>query len=213
MDMGRLYGYERAPRVNRTMTKRAFDFGLSIFLIMALSPVFLILTTLVYINLGWPVFFFQERPGYQTRSFLLVKFRSMRNFPDSAAKAQTDAERLTRFGRFLRSTSLDELPELFNVLKGEMSFVGPRPLLTQYLPLYSKEQNRRHDVLPGITGWAQVNGRNSLSWEDKFKLDVWYVENRTFWLDIRIIVMTAHKVLLRRGISADGEATMSVFEG
>ena len=168
---------------------------------------------LVLLKLGRPVFFVAERPGYRGRPFRLIKFRTMRNDLDSDGAPLPDARRLTRFGAFLRSTSLDELPELWNVIRGEMSLVGPRPLLKQYLPLYTSEQARRHNVRPGITGWAQINGRNALSWEQRFALDVWYVDNHNFWIDVQILVMTVWRVVRREGISAAGEATMSPFTG
>lgn len=164
-------------------------------------------------KLGSPVFFTQIRPGLKGASFKMVKFRTMTDERGPDGKLLPDAQRLPAFGRWLRATSLDELPELWNVLKGEMSLVGPRPLLMQYLPLYSPEQARRHEVRPGVTGWAQVNGRNAISWEDKFKLDVWYVDNRSLWLDIKILWLTVKKVVVREGISADGEATMPAFTG
>lgn len=182
-------------------------------MLLALSPVLLIVALLVRINLGKPVLFRQVRPGLGGKPFEMTKFRTMRDAVDANGVPLSDAERLTPFGRFLRSSSLDELPGLFNVLKGDMSLVGPRPLLMEYLPLYSPEQARRHEVRPGITGWAQVNGRNSLSWKDKFTLDTWYVDNRSFALDMKILWMTVRKVLIRDGISADGEATMTKFTG
>lgn len=157
--------------------------------------------------------FRQTRPGKDGKPFEMIKFRTMRDAQDANGNPLPDSERMTPFGSFLRSSSLDELPELWNVLKGDMSLVGPRPLLMEYLPLYSKEQYRRHEVRPGVTGWAQVNGRNAISWEEKFKLDVWYVDNRSLWLDIKIIFLTVKKVLIRDGISAEGEATMSRFLG
>jgi len=178
-----------------------------------LSLVLVLLTLSVRVLIGSPAFFQQARPGLAGQPFKMIKFRTMNNQCDVAGNLLPDARRLTAFGRFLRSTSLDELPELWNVIKGDMSLVGPRPLLMEYLPLYSPEQARRHEVRPGITGWAQVNGRNALSWEEKFKLDVWYVDNRTFWLDLKILLMTVKKVFVRDGISADGEATMSKFQG
>lgn len=180
---------------------------------LLLLPVIVLLVLLVRIKLGSPVFFVQTRPGLGGRPFRLFKFRTMTAAKDAAGNLLSDAQRLTPFGRFLRSTSLDELPGLLNVLKGDMSLVGPRPLLMEYLPLYSPEQARRHEVRPGITGWAQVNGRNALSWEEKFKLDVWYVDNRSLWLDIKILWLTAAKVFKREGISAEGEATMVKFLG
>jgi len=164
-------------------------------------------------NLGKPVLFRQKRPGLKGNIFEMLKFRSMRDAVDGEGNALPDSERLTPFGKKLRSSSLDELPGLWNVLKGDMSLVGPRPLLVEYLPLYSVEQARRHDVRPGITGWAQVNGRNAISWEEKFKLDIWYVDNQSFWLDIKILFLTVKKVFVRDGISAEGEVTMHKFTG
>ena len=178
-----------------------------------LSPLLSTIAILVQAKLGGPVFFRQIRPGLHGRPFQLIKFRTMRDAFDAQGQPLPDAERLTSFGRWLRATSLDELLEFWNVLKGEMSLVGPRPLLMEYLPLYSTEQARRHEVKPGITGWAQVNGRNALSWEEKFELDVWYVDHQSFWLDIKIIALTIQKVLFREGISAQGEATMPRFTG
>ncbi|MGB3273763.1 MAG: sugar transferase [Xanthobacteraceae bacterium] len=193
--------------------KRAFDIVASCVLLVLLAPVLMALAMLVRWRLGQPVLFRQTRPGMGARPFTMLKFRTMRDARDRSGQPLPDAERLTSFGRFLRSTSLDELPELWNVLKGDMSLVGPRPLLMEYLPLYSAEQARRHDMRPGMTGWAQVNGRNALSWEDKFRLDIWYVDNQSFWLDMKIIVLTVAKVLSRSGIAADGEATMHKFTG
>lgn len=195
------------------MSKRAFDFTLAMLLLIVLSPLFLLLGILVGVRLGWPVLFFQVRPGLSGKPFRMVKFRTMTEARNEQGALLADAERLLPFGRFLRSTSLDELPELWNVLKGEMSFVGPRPLLMEYLPLYSAEQARRHNVRPGITGWAQVNGRNALGWEERFVLDVWYVDNRSFLLDLRVLLLTLKKVIVREGISAAGEATMGKFTG
>ncbi|MBK5475979.1 sugar transferase [Pseudomonas sp. TH21] len=189
------------------------DILLSALALILLSPVIAWTSWKVRKHLGAPVVFRQSRPGLNAKPFELVKFRSMRDATDSAGNPLPDAERMTPFGHFLRASSLDELPELWSVLKGDMSLVGPRPLLNEYLPLYSAEQARRHDVRPGITGWAQVNGRNSLSWEEKFKLDVWYVDNHSVWLDIKILFMTVKKVLIREGISAEGEVTMSKFSG
>lgn len=189
------------------MTKRLFDLAAALCGLLLLTPVLLALAWQVRRTLGSPVFFCQTRPGYQGRPFRLIKFRTMRDGPGS------DAERLTSFGRFLRSTSLDELPELWNVVRGDMSLVGPRPLLTEYLPLYNARQRRRHDVRPGITGWAQVNGRNHLGWEEKFELDAWYVDHQSFWLDIRILLKTVSIVIRRDGIHAQGEATMPRFRG
>lgn len=193
--------------------KRLFDLLLAALALVLLGIPLLILVWLVRRRLGSPVFFRQTRPGLRGRPFEMVKFRTMTDKRGQDGQLLPDAERLTPFGRFLRASSLDELPELWNVLKGDMSLVGPRPLLTEYLPLYSPEQARRHEVRPGITGWAQVNGRNTLSWEDKFKLDVWYVDHRSVWLDIRILWLTVKKVLVREGISAQGEATMPKFTG
>ncbi|MCD8521156.1 MAG: sugar transferase [Saccharospirillaceae bacterium] len=178
-----------------------------------LSPIIAVVAWKIRKNLGSPVLFKQVRPGKDGKSFEMVKFRTMRDAVDANGNPLPDSERLTPFGNWLRSTSLDELPELWNVLKGDMSLVGPRPLLMEYLPLYNPEQYRRHEVLPGVTGWAQVNGRNAISWEEKFKLDVWYVNNHSFWLDIKILWLTVKRVLVRDGISAEGEATMSKFTG
>lgn len=193
--------------------KRIFDIFLVIFVMLIFTPVILVLVALLHFKLGQGVFFSQMRPGLNGKPFLMIKFRTMTNTCDSQGQLLADSERLPAFGRFLRSTSLDELPGLWNVLKGDMSLVGPRPLLMEYLPLYSPEQARRHEVRPGITGWAQVNGRNAISWEQKFELDIWYVNNRSLWLDIKILCLTLKKVLVRDGISAEGEATMSKFTG
>ncbi|PKM19392.1 MAG: sugar transferase [Gammaproteobacteria bacterium HGW-Gammaproteobacteria-15] len=193
--------------------KRIFDLFVAFNVLLVLWPVLLLVAILIRFKLGSPVLFKQARPGLNARYFNMLKFRSMQDTRDKTGNPLPDEQRLTRFGRFLRSTSLDELPGLINVLKGDMSLVGPRPLLMEYLPLYSPEQARRHEVRPGITGWAQVNGRNAISWEDKFKLDVWYVDNRSMWLDIKILFMTVKKVFVREGISAVGEATMSKFTG
>lgn len=193
--------------------KRGLDILVSGVLLTALAPAFAVIALLVRWRLGAPVLFKQQRPGRQERLFGMLKFRTMTDRRASDGTLLPDAERLTAFGRFLRSTSLDELPGLINVLKGEMSLVGPRPLLVQYLPLYDDFQRRRHEVRPGITGWAQVNGRNALSWEEKFAHDVWYVDNRSLLLDLRILLMTARKVVLRDGITAEGEATMPAFTG
>jgi len=193
--------------------KRLFDIVAAIFGLLLLAPVLVIVAWQVKRKLGSPVLFRQTRPGEDSKPFLMVKFRTMLNAVDTQGNSLPDSERMTAFGHFLRSTSLDELPGLWNVLKGEMSLVGPRPLLMEYLPLYSKEQYRRHDVRPGITGWAQVNGRNAISWENKFKLDVWYVDNRSFWLDIKILFLTVKKVIVKDGISGDGEVTMGKFTG
>jgi len=177
------------------------------------SPVIAVLVPIVYIKLGRPVFFAQVRPGKDGRPFKMYKFRTMTDGRDANGSLLSDAERLTPTGRFLRSTSLDELPELWNVLVGDMSLVGPRPLLMEYLPLYTPHQARRHEVRPGVTGWAQVRGRNALTWEEKLRLDVWYVDHRTFWLDMRILAMTVMTVLRRDGVSAAGDATMPRFTG
>lgn len=193
--------------------KRSFDLLASAAALLLFAPLLLVLVFLIRRKLGSPVFFTQQRPGLHGRPFKMIKFRTMTDARDADGNLLPDAERLPPFGRFLRSASLDELPELFNILKGDMSLVGPRPLLMEYLPLYSERQARRHDVRPGLTGWAQINGRNALSWEEKFELDVWYVENRSFWLDLKIILLTVKKVLVREGISAAGEATMTKFAG
>ena len=193
--------------------KKIFDFTVALGALAILSPVLGVVAIIVRAQLGAPVLFCQTRPGLQGKPFSILKFRTMTNARDAQGNLLPDAQRLTRFGRFLRSTSLDELPELFNVLRGDMSLVGPRPLLMAYLPLYSAEQARRHEVRPGITGWAQVNGRNALSWEEKFAMDVWYVDHRSLWLDMKILVLTVRKVLARDGISATGEATMPRFTG
>lgn len=193
--------------------KRLFDIIASLCGLILLSPVIAIVAWQVRRKLGSPVLFRQTRPGKDGKPFEMIKFRTMRDARDANGNPLPDSERMTPFGSFLRSSSLDELPELWNVLKGDMSLVGPRPLLMEYLPLYSKEQYRRHEVRPGVTGWAQVNGRNAISWEEKFKLDVWYVDNRSLWLDIKIIFLTIKKVLIRDGISAEGETTMSRFLG
>ncbi len=193
--------------------KRAFDLILTIPAIILLAPLFLILSIMVAILLGAPVLFRQQRPGLGGRPFWLLKFRTMTDARGADGVLLPDSVRLTRFGRFLRATSLDELPELFNVLKGDMSLVGPRPLLMQYLARYTPVQARRHEVRPGITGWAQVNGRNAITWEEKFKLDVWYVDDWSLWLDIKIIAMTIWKILKREGISQPGQATMEEFKG
>ena len=189
------------------MVKRFFDITISTLAILFFSPVILILVLLVRLKMGAPVFYTQQRPGKGGRPFNMIKFRSMTNATDSDGKLLPGKERLTPFGRKLRSTSLDELPELINVLKGEMSLVGPRPLLMEYLPLYSSHQGRRHEVRPGITGWAQVNGRNSLDWEDKFNLDVWYVDNKNLLLDIRILFLTVYNVIKRKDISKQKDFT------
>jgi lipopolysaccharide/colanic/teichoic acid biosynthesis glycosyltransferase len=193
--------------------KRTLDFLVSVAALVVLFPVIAVVALLIHRKLGSPVLFRQNRPGKDGKPFQMVKFRTMLDAVDTQGNSLPDSERMTEFGHLLRSTSLDELPGLWNVLKGEMSLVGPRPLLMEYLPLYSKEQYRRHDVRPGITGWAQVNGRNAISWENKFKLDVWYVDNRSFCLDIKILFLTVKKVIVRDGISGDGEVTMGKFTG
>lgn len=193
--------------------KRIFDLTLILFSLPLLLPFCLVVAWLVRSKLGAPILFRQIRPGKHAKPFEMIKFRTMTDERDSNGELLPDSLRLTKFGKFLRSSSLDELPELWNVVKGEMSLVGPRPLLMEYVPLYSSEQTRRHAMRPGITGWAQVNGRNSLSWDEKFSLDVWYVNNRSFLLDIKIVFMTVKKVMARDGISADGEATTSKFTG
>ena len=195
------------------MLKRFFDIFASLCGLIFLSPVIAIVAWKIRQNLGSPVLFRQVRPGKNGKPFEMAKFRTMLDATDKNGVPLPDSDRMTPFGSFLRSASLDELPGLWNVLKGDMSLVGPRPLLVEYLPLYSQEQARRHDVRPGLSGWAQVNGRNAISWEDKFKLDVWYVDNQSFWLDIKIIFLTLKKVFVREGISADGEATMTKFTG
>lgn len=195
------------------MIKRCFDLIAAAVALLVLSPLLAVLALVIRIKLGHPVVFTQVRPGRHGRPFRMYKFRSMTNTRGADGELLPDALRLTSFGRKLRSTSLDELPELINILRGEMSFVGPRPLLLEYLPLYSPAQARRHDVRPGLTGWAQVKGRNSLSWEEKFELDQWYVDHASVWLDCRILFMTARAVLKRDGIAAKGEATMPLFRG
>lgn len=195
------------------MLKRLFDLVFSVLALLLLWPVLAVVAWLVRRRLGSPVLFRQSRPGLHGKPFELVKFRTMLDARDAEGRLLPDAERLPPFGRVLRATSLDELPELWNVLTGDMSLVGPRPLLTEYLPLYTAEQARRHEVRPGITGWAQVNGRNALTWHDKFRLDVWYVDHHGLWLDLRIILLTMMRVIRRDGISAAGEATMPRFTG
>ena len=195
------------------VVKRLLDIIISLITLLLLSPVFLIITILVAIWHGFPLLFKQDRPGYQGEIFTLYKFRTMRHLTDRDGIPLSDAQRLTKFGRFLRASSLDELPELINVLKGEMSLVGPRPLLVEYLPRYNARQFRRHEVLPGITGWAQVHGRNAISWQEKFDLDVWYVDNWSVWLDLKTIAVSIIKVLSREGISQPGQATAEPFMG
>jgi len=194
-------------------SKRLFDLTFALIALVILSPIILAVSILVRIFLGTPILFKQQRPGYKGRPFYMYKFRSMTNRLARNGSLLPDAERLTRFGRLLRSLSLDEFPELFNILRGEMSFVGPRPLLMQYLPLYSPEQARRHDVVPGLTGWAQVNGRNAIDWPAKLAMDTWYVDHWSFWLDIKIIFLTIWKALLREGVNQEGQATVEYFKG
>ncbi len=195
------------------MMKRLFDFFVASMGIIVLIPLFFILYFLILWHIGQPVIFIQMRPGFQGRPFKLYKFRSMTNNKDTKGNLLSDAERLNVFGRFLRASSFDELPTLWNVIKGDMSLVGPRPLLMEYLPLYNKNQKRRHEVKPGITGWAQVNGRNAISWEKKFDFDIWYVDHHNFWIDLKIIVLTLKKVFMREGITESGQVTMSKFRG
>jgi sugar transferase EpsL len=195
------------------MLKRLFDYIVIILSLPLLLPLLFIVMVLIKVKLGSPVLFRQKRPGLCGNTFEMVKFRTMTDERNTNGDLLPDSARLTKFGKFLRSTSLDELPELWNVVKGDMSLVGPRPLLMEYVPLYSEEQTRRHEVRPGITGWAQINGRNAISWDERFKLDVWYVTNRSLWLDLKIIFLTLRKVVVREGISADGEATMTKFTG
>ena len=195
------------------MLKRFLDITGALFALIIFSPLMVFIAWRVAKTMGSPVLFRQVRPGRDGKPFEMVKFRTMRDANGPDGKPLPDAERITPFGSFMRRASLDELPEFWNVLKGDMSLVGPRPLLMQYLPLYSKEQYRRHEMKPGITGWAQINGRNAISWDEKFNLDVWYVDNQSLWLDIKILFLTVKKVVLREGISADGQATMPFFEG
>ena len=194
--------------------KRIIDFWIALVTLILISPVLLIITILLYVfNEGAGAFFLQERPGLHGRIFKIIKFKTMNERKDASGKLLPDVQRITKFGRFVRNTSLDELPQLINVLKGDMALIGPRPLLPQYLPLYSKEQARRHEVRPGITGWAQVNGRNAISWTRKFELDVWYVDHCSFLLDLKIIFMTIKKVFVREGISSETSVTMEAFTG
>lgn len=195
------------------MVKRLFDILFSALALILLSPLIAITAIFVIIDLGFPIFFTQVRPGYKGNLFKIYKFRSMKDIVNRNGMQTPDIERLATYGLFIRSTSIDELPSLWNVFIGDMSLVGPRPLLVEYLPLYNKEQARRHDVKPGITGWAQINGRNALSWREKFELDVWYVDNHTFFLDLKILLMTIKKVLSREGIAEKGHVTMSKFTG
>lgn len=199
-------------RPHKNPVKRFFDLAIAIPSAIILLPILVLIGFLVRVKIGSPVLFRQVRPGKYGKPFTIYKFRTMTDERDKAGKLRPDGKRLTRLGRFLRKTSMDELPELFNVIKGDMSIVGPRPLLMQYLDRYTPEQARRHEVKPGITGWAQVNGRNAISWEDKFKLDVWYVDHVSLWLNLKIIAMTVLKVLKREGISQEGEATAKEFD-
>jgi lipopolysaccharide/colanic/teichoic acid biosynthesis glycosyltransferase len=193
--------------------KKVFDLSAASIALLLLLPILIILALLIRIKLGTPIFFKQTRPGLYAQPFQLIKFRSMRNTHDTSGEFLPDSERLTTFGKWIRSTSLDELPELWNVLKGDMSLVGPRPLLMEYLTRYSPEQARRQEVKPGITGWAQVNGRNAISWEEKFRMDVWYVDHQSFCLDVKILFLTVQSVITRRGITSEGKATMPAFKG
>lgn len=195
------------------ISKRIFDLIFAALALILLSPIILIMALLVRLFIGTPILFKQKRPGCQGRPFFIYKFRTMTNRRARDGSLLPDAQRLTPFGRFLRSLSLDELPELFNILRGDMSLVGPRPLLMEYLPLYSPEQARRHEAIPGLTGWAQVNGRNVADWPTRFALDVWYVDHWSFWLDIKIIFMTLWKVIRREGVNQPGQATVEYFKG
>ena len=195
------------------MLKSLFDKTLALFLIILFSPIYIVVSLLIFFKMGSPILFRQKRPGYKEKIFGIYKFRTMTNDTDKNGNLLPDDKRLVGIGKFIRSTSLDELPQLFNVLKGDMSFVGPRPLLEEYLPLYNAKQKRRHDVKPGITGWAQVNGRNAISWEQKFDYDVWYVDNQSFWLDIKILWLTFLKVVKRSDISSSTSSTMEKFTG
>jgi len=195
------------------MGKRAFDVCVSLLVLVVFSPLLLLICYLVIKKIGRPIFFRQSRPGINGQSFELIKFRTMKDIYDEQGRLLPDEERMTKFGSALRRSSLDELPELWNIIKGEMSLVGPRPLLMQYLPLYNKEQSKRHNVRPGITGWAQINGRNAISWKEKFKYDVWYVENRTFFLDLKILFLTFFQVIKKEGISSGTHVTTEAFKG
>jgi sugar transferase EpsL len=199
-------------RMYKSFLKRTIEILISFIGLLFLIPIYFFVYLLVRINLGSPVFFYQSRPGLNGKLFNIYKFRTMTNELDKNEILLPDASRLTKFGKFLRSTSLDELPSLLSVLKGDMSLVGPRPLLEEYLPFYSEQQNRRHEVRPGITGWAQINGRNAISWEEKFELDLWYIENQSLWLDIKILCLTLKKVFVRDGISPKGEDIMPRFD-
>jgi len=193
--------------------KRILDISVAFVALLLFSPAMLLLSIAIWSSMGRPVLFYQERPGLNSQPFRMMKFKTMRDSIDDDGNQLPDSMRITKLGAFLRSTSLDELPELWNVLKGDMSLVGPRPLLKEYLPLYSQRQLKRHQVRPGITGWAQINGRNSISWKEKFEFDIWYVENQSLWLDLRILILTFIKVVKREGISAEGEASMPKFKG
>ena len=193
------------------MIKRIFDFILALFIVFLFSPILIIVSLLIYFKMGRPILFCQNRPGLNEKIFTIYKFRTMSDEKDEGGELLSDDIRLGKLGKFIRSTSLDELPQLFNIIKGEMSFVGPRPLLVEYLPLYNARQRKRHDVVPGVTGWAQVNGRNAISWEQKFELDVWYVENMSFWLDMKILWLTLLKVIKRSGISSSTSVTVEKF--
>ena len=201
-------------KIYRDCIKRVLGFSIALIAIICLSPLLLVVTVwLHFANKGAGAFFFQERPGKNGKIFKIIKYKTMTDERDATGKLLPDAQRLTKVGRFVRSTSIDELPQLFNVLKGDMAIIGPRPLLVQYLPLYSPEQARRHEVRPGITGWAQCHGRNTLSWKDKFKLDVWYVDHCSFLTDMKVILTTIKKVIARDGIAQNGQATMETFNG
>ena len=193
--------------------KRLLDIIISLSALILLAPLYAVISYKVKKNLGSPILFKQTRPGLHAQPFDMIKFRTMKDATDTSGNLLPDSMRMTAFGKMLRSSSLDELPELWNVLKGDMSLVGPRPLLMEYVPLYNKEQTRRHEMRPGITGWAQINGRNAISWEEKFQLDVWYVDNHSIWLDLKILLLTLKKVFIKEGISADGEVTMTKFTG
>ena len=195
------------------MVKRLLDIIISLSALILLAPLYAVISYKVKKNLGSPILFKQTRPGLHAQPFDMIKFRTMKDATDTSGNLLPDSMRMTAFGKMLRSSSLDELPELWNVLKGDMSLVGPRPLLMEYVPLYNKEQTRRHEMRPGITGWAQINGRNAISWEEKFQLDVWYVDNHSIWLDLKILLLTLKKVFIKEGISADGEVTMTKFTG
>lgn len=197
----------------KSLLKRPIDFFVALFGLLLLSPIFLMATIALFVANQAKPFFFQSRPGKNARIFRIIKFKTMNDKRDKEGNLLPDAERLTPIGSFVRKTSLDEIPQLINVLKGDMSLIGPRPLLVQYLPLYDQVQNRRHELKPGITGWAQVNGRNAISWQQKFELDVWYVDHISFLLDVKILLLTLKKVFIREGISQEGEATMEYFKG